>query len=130
MLKLSLSIGKVLLNLEAKLTRLEAVNDKLAEVFEQGQDVQAAEQFQTVLDEESELIDDTITKISQLKLLKEELEKRRKESDNSTQSLVQRVTQVQEQINHWSQPPADRPIKAPQLDIPISVAPIIGSVIG
>ena len=64
MLKLTLSTGKVLLNLETKLTRLETANDKLAEAYEQAGETEAAEQFQTTLDEESELIDDTITKIS------------------------------------------------------------------
>ena len=63
-LKLTLSIGKALLNLETKLTRLETANDKLAEAYEQAGETEAAEQFQTTLDEESELIDDTITKIS------------------------------------------------------------------
>ena len=99
MLKLTLSIGKVLLNLETKLMRLETANDKLAEAYKQVGETEAAEQFQTTLDEESELIDDTITKILRLKLLKEELEKRRRESERSpNQSLVQRVTEVQEQI--------------------------------
>ena len=83
-LKLSLSIGKVLLNLETKLKRLETANDKLAEAFEQGEDMEAAEQFQTTLDEESELIDNTITQISRLKLVKEELERRRRESESSS----------------------------------------------
>ena len=63
--------GKVLLNLETKLTRLETANDKLAEAYEQAGEMEEAEQFQTTLDEESELIDDTITKILRLKLLKE-----------------------------------------------------------
>ena len=99
MLKLTLSIGKVLLNLETKLTSLETANDKLAEAYKQAGETEAAEQFQTTLDEESELIYDMITKISRLKLLKEELEKRRRESERSpNQSLVQIVTEVQEQI--------------------------------
>ena len=63
MLKLSLSIGKVLLNLETKLVRLETANDKLAEAYDQAEDTDAAEQFQTTLDEDSELIDNTITNI-------------------------------------------------------------------
>ena len=133
MLKLTLSTGKVLLNLETKLTRLETANDKLAEAYEQAGETEAAEQFQTTLDEQSELIDDTITKISRLKLLKEELEKRHRESERSpNQSLVQRVTEVQEQINHlqstqsatslagiWSQHTTEGSIKPPQLDIPV-----------
>ena len=134
-LKLSLSIGKVLLNLETKLKRLETANDKLAEAFGQGEDTEAAEQFQTTLDEESELTDNTITKISRLKLMKEELERRRRDRESessSTRGLEQRVVQVQEQINRlqsapsdtrlagiWSQPTAEGPIKPPQLEIPM-----------
>ena len=106
MLKLSLSIGKVLLNLETKLVRLETANDKLAEAYDQAEDTDAAEQFQTTLDKDSELIDNTITNISQLKLLKEEFERKRRELENSpTTGLVERVTQVQEQINRLHPPP-------------------------
>ena len=134
MLKLSLSIGKVLLNLETKLVRLETANDKLAEAYDQAEDTDAAEQFQITLDEDSELIDNTITNISQLKLLKEESERKRRELENSptTTGLVERVTQVQEQINRlqstqsttslagiWSLPTAEGPIKPPQLEIPM-----------
>lgn len=133
MLKLSLSIGKVLLNLETKLVRLETANDKLAEAYEQAEDTEAAEQFQSTLDEESELIDNTITNISQLKLLKEESERKRRELENSpTTGLMERVTQVQEQINRlqstqsttslsgiWSPPTTEGPIKPPQLEIPV-----------
>ena len=114
--------------------RLETANDKLAEAYDQAEDTDAAEQFQTTLDEDSELIDNTITNISQLKLLKEESERKRKELENSptTTSLVERVTQVQEQINRlqstqsttslagiWSLPTAEGPIKPPQLEIPM-----------
>ena len=76
MLKLSLSTSKVLLSLETKLARLEIANDKLAEALEQEENTEALEQFQTTLDEESELIEDTIGKIAQLKIMKEEIEKR------------------------------------------------------
>jgi len=62
MLKLSLSIGQSL-SVEAKLTRFEAANDKLVEALEQAADDEAMQQFQTTLDEESELIDDAILKI-------------------------------------------------------------------
>ena len=78
MLKLHMSIGQALLSLEMKLTRLEATNDKLLEVLDQAEDDEAMQQFQTTLDEESELIDDTITKILQLKVMKEEIEKKRR----------------------------------------------------
>ena len=134
MLKLSLSIGKVLLNLETKLVRLETANDKLAEAYEQAEDTDAAEQFQTTLDEDSELIENTITNISQLKLLKDESERKCRELENSptTTGLVERVTQVQEQTNRlqstqsitslagiWSPPTPEGPIKPPQLEIPM-----------
>ena len=57
MLKLSLSTGKVLSSLETKLARLETANDKLTEALEQEENTEAVEQFQTTLDEESELIE-------------------------------------------------------------------------
>ena len=63
----------MLLSLETKLAKLETANDKLVEALEQAEELEAAEQFQTTLDEESELIDDTIDKISQLKVM--EIEK-------------------------------------------------------
>ena len=46
-------IGKVLLNLETKLTRLEATNEKLIEAYDQSNDTEAAEHFQQVLDDDS-----------------------------------------------------------------------------
>lgn len=59
-----MSIGKVLINLETKLARLENVNKKLVEAYEQADDNNNAEQFQiTLLDNESEFVDDIITKI-------------------------------------------------------------------
>ena len=42
MLKLNLSISKVLLNLQTKLTRLETANDKLVEELEQTEDTAAS----------------------------------------------------------------------------------------
>lgn len=133
MLKLSLSTGKVLLSLETKLARLETANDKLAEALEQEENTEALEQFQTTLDEESELIEDTIGKITQLKIMKEEIEKRRKDLEGlENQDLVQRVTRVQEQMDRlqsaqpptslstiWTHSTGEAPIKAPQLDIPV-----------
>ena len=56
----------ILLNLETKLARLEIANDKLAEAYEQNNDNEGAKQFQTILDEESEMING-IDKVSQLK---------------------------------------------------------------
>jgi len=75
-----LVIGKMLLNLETKLARLENANDKLAEAYEQNNGNEGAEQFQTVLDEESEMIGGIIDKVSQLEVLQIELEWRRRES--------------------------------------------------
>ena len=69
-----MSVGKIILNLEKRLSRLEMANDKLAEAYEQNEDTDGAEQFQTTLDEDSELVDGIIDKMSQLKILKEELE--------------------------------------------------------
>ena len=99
-----LSIGKVLLNLEMKLSRLELANEKLSEAYEQANDTEGAEQFQLTLDEESEVIDGVIDKVSQLKILKEELEQRRHKSE--TTGIA----------NMWSPQPI-APLRPPQLDI-------------
>ena len=133
MLKLSLSTSKVLLSLETKLAKLKTANDKFAEALEQEENMEAVEQFQTTLDEESKLNKDTIGKISQLKILKEEIEKKCKDLEGSeNQGLVQRVTQVQEQMDQlqsvqpltslstiWTHSTDEVPIKPPQLDIPV-----------
>ena len=69
--------------------------------------MEVVEQFQTTLDE-SELIEDTIGKISQLKIIKEEIDKRCKDLEGSeNHDLVQRVTQLQEQMDRLQsvQPP-------------------------
>ena len=71
-----LSIGKVILNLETKLARLETANEKLIDVLEQNEDTTSTEEFQYTLDEDAELTDGVIDKLSQLKLLKEEVERR------------------------------------------------------
>ena len=125
-----MAIGKVLINLEVKLTRLENVNEKLVEAYEQIGEIEAIEQFQTTLDEESESIEEVITTISELKILKEENEKRRKELELSQNtSLEQRVTQVQEQVAQlqylksgnvasiWSQSSVQGSLKPPKLEI-------------
>ena len=125
-----LAVGKVLINLETKLARLESVNEKLAEAYEKTGDTEAIEQYQTTLDEETELTESVITKISELKVLKEETEKRRKELEvAATPGLEQRVAQVQEQVDNlqasqpttnvariWS-PAVQGSIKPPQLEI-------------
>ena len=122
------------MNLKKKLSRLEIANEKLAEAYGQSEDAVAAEQFQTVLDEDSELVDGIIDKISQLKILKEELERKRKESESITyQNAEQRIEQMLEQVRQiqsthqptgvssiWSQPTLG-PLKPPQLDIALLV---------
>lgn len=97
--QLSLSVSKVTLNLETKLTRLEAANDKLADAYEAGGDNESAKQFETMLDENSEFIDDIIGKVSQLRSMKEELERKRRELESRhTQGLERRLDQIQEQV--------------------------------
>ena len=49
-----LVIGKVVLNLKTKLMRLEATNEKLIEAYHQGIDKEAVEQFQQMLDEDTD----------------------------------------------------------------------------
>ena len=113
-----LSIGKVILNLETKLARLETANEKLIDALEQNEDTTSTEEFQSTLDEDAELTDEVIDKLSQLKLLKEEVEKRQRlTTSRQSQRLEEGLQQVQEQIRHlqsgmetgisriWSQPP-------------------------
>ena len=59
-------IGKVLLNLETKLSRLEVANDRLADAYDAGDDAEATRQFHVTLDEDVEFIDGIISKVSQL----------------------------------------------------------------
>ena len=128
-----LTIGKILLNLETKLSRLEAANEKLIEAFEQNNDVEGAEQFQLTLDEESEVIDGVINKLSQLKVLKAELERRRREGERRpSESIETRVTEMQEQVRliHTQQTTGMSlqsfgPLKPPQLEI----APFSGDIL-
>ena len=69
-------IGKTILNLETKLSRFELANEKLLDAFdaENASDSEAFSEFQATLDEESEFVDSVISKVSQLKTLKEEVE--------------------------------------------------------
>jgi len=60
-----LLIGKVILNLETKLTCLEVANEKLADAFEQNEDNHLAEEFQTLLEEDVDFTDGITDKISQ-----------------------------------------------------------------
>ena len=92
-------IGKVVLNLETKLSRLEVANDRLADAYDAGDDAEATRQFHATLDEDVEFIDGVISKVSQLKTLKEEVERRRRELEaTQAQGLERRVTQLQEQM--------------------------------
>ena len=53
-----------------------------------------------LLDEDSEFMDNIISKVSQLKAFKEEVERKRRELETSqTQSLETRLTQMQEQMS-------------------------------
>ena len=125
-----MSIGKIILNLEKKLSRLEIANERLAEAYEQNEDTAGAEQFQATLDKDSELVDGIIDKMSQLKILKEELEWKHKESEGRTdRNLERRLDRMQEQVSliqstHrstdmssiWSHPTPGL-LKPPQFDI-------------
>ena len=83
-----LSISRVILNLKTKLARLEAANEKLADALKQSEDTLSAEEFQSTLDADGEFTDGIIDRISQLRILKEEVEKKRR----STQSEIIRKT--------------------------------------
>ena len=120
--------------METKLSRLEVANDKLGEAYDNGNDAEAATEFQTTLDEDSEFMDNVISKVSQLKTLKEEVERKRRELETSqTQNLERRLTQMQEQMavmqanqtrpseelrGIWSPPLSIGATKSPQIDIP------------
>ena len=73
-----MGVGKVILNLETKLSRLEIANDKLREAYDNGNNVEVAAEFHTTLDEDSEFMDNIIRKVSQLKTLKQEVEQKRR----------------------------------------------------
>ena len=129
-MKYSLSIGKSILSLETKLTRLEVANDKLMDAYEEESNSEASAEFQSILEQDSEFMDSVIDKVSQLKVLKEEVERKRRELDTShTQNLEQRLTQVQEQMSLLQssqtrseelrlQPPLTGAVKPTQIDIP------------
>lgn len=87
------------MNLKTKLARLEVANNKLADVYEQGKENEATEQFQTTLNEESAFTDGILDKISQLKILRENVERKRRETDtNIHQSVELQLTRMQEQV--------------------------------
>lgn len=119
-----LVIEKVLLNLEMKLSRLESTNDKLIEAYEQNNDSKGTQQFQSILDKENEVIDGILDKVSQLKVLKRELEQRQRESDvrhiESTEaSAAAQVRQTHQpgDITSGLSQQIYGPIKPPQLEI-------------
>ena len=127
-LKYLMSVGKVLMNLEVKLGRLEAANEKLIEAYEQSKDQAGAENFQNILDEEADLIDGVLTRISELKILKGEVERRRNETEMA-QSHRSGGSSETERTNHtqlnptsseiasiWS-PSVQGPIKPPHLEM-------------
>ena len=128
-MKYSLSIGKSILSLETKLTRLETVNDKLMDAYEEEGSSEASAEFQSTLEQDSEFMDNVIDKVSQLKVLQVEVERRKRELDtNHTQNLEQHLTQVQEQMSllqssqtrseqYHLQPPLPRAVRRTQTDI-------------
>ena len=133
--QLILSVDKTTLDLETKLKRLETANEKLADAYEAGGNTESAKRFESVLEEDGELIDNIIGKVSQLKMLKEELERRRRDLESShVQGFKQRLTQIQEQVasiqsSHtsrpteglssiWTPPLPVGSIKPPHLDMP------------
>ena len=100
------------------------------ETHDQGTDTKVAESFQRLLDEDAEFTDSVIDEISQLKIFREEAERKRREIEASQSlNLEHRVTQVQEQVrllqadtpttgiaSIWSQPNLGT-MKPQQLDI-------------
>jgi len=74
-IEIHLVAGKVLLNLETKFTRVESANDKLVDAYDKSEDTEGAELFQQTLDEDAELMDNVVSRISELKIMKEELER-------------------------------------------------------
>ena len=74
-MKIHLVAGKVLLNLETKFARVESANDKLVDAYDQSEDTEGAELFQQTLDEDAELMDNVVSRISELKIMKEELKR-------------------------------------------------------
>ena len=118
---LHLATGKILLNLEAKFSRVELANEKVIEACESNNDTANAEQFQKELDEDAELMDSVLSRTSELKVMKEELERVRKtlETQSSNSSTVHTApigTSGVNLSNIWSQS-TPGPIKPPQIDI-------------
>ena len=110
---------------------LKAANDKLADTYEAEGDNESARQFHAALDKDSNFVVNIIGKISQLRLLKEELERRRTEPESRhMEGLEWRLTEIQEQVvsiqSHctpkvssiWTPTLPMRSIKPPYLNMP------------
>ena len=63
------------IKLGCRITEVRICDEKLKDTFEQNKDSKGAEQFQQALDEDAELIDSVLTRTSELKVLKVELER-------------------------------------------------------
>ena len=87
------------MNLEVKLGWLESANKKLIEAYEQSEDLEGAERFQNILNEETELIDSVLTRISKLKIMKGEAEWKHSEIEMA-QSCKSDSSSDTERINH------------------------------
>ena len=77
-MKHSLSIGKSILSLETKLTRLETANYKLMDAYEEESNPEASAEFQSTLEQDSEFMGNVINKLRypNLKCLRRRLRKR------------------------------------------------------
>ena len=119
-IRIHLATEKMLLNLETKFSRLESANDKLADAYDHNNDADGAEQFQQTLNEDAELMDNIVSRISdlELKMMKEELETVRKKVEihsHTTQPTTIDTPGVN-LANIWSQS-THGAIRPPQLDI-------------
>lgn len=120
-IRIHLATGKVLLNLEARFSRVESASGKLMDAYDQNNDTEGAEQFQQTLDKDAELMDNVVSRISELTMMKEELERVRKNFE--TQDRRSQTTQPTtidtpgaNLANIWSQS-THGAIRPPSLDI-------------
>lgn len=117
-IRIHLATGKVLLNLERKFSGLESANDKLADAYNQDNYADGAEQFQQTSDKDAELMDNVVSRISELKMMKEEPERVHKIFETHTQT-TQKTTIDTPGVNFasiWSQS-THGAIRPPQLHI-------------
>ena len=87
-------------------------------------------EFQSIFEQDCKFMDNVIDKVSQLKMLEEEVERKRRELDtNHIQNLEQCLTQVQEQMSFLQpsqirsdqfclQPTLTEVVKTNQIDTP------------